>query len=78
MNLEERIADYKLDSPRVSRFSEERFLLFLEDVTAVFDGFKALDIEALGIAQESEFLDAEQVTSGALLLLADLGELFAG
>ena len=49
MNLEERIADYKLDSPRVSRFSEERFLLFLEDVTAVFDGFKALDIEALGI-----------------------------
>ncbi len=49
MKLEERIADYKVDSPRVSRFSEERFLLFLEDITAVFDGFKALDIEALGI-----------------------------
>ncbi len=49
MELHERIEDYKTDSPRVSRFSEERFLLFLEDITAVFDGFRALDIEALGI-----------------------------
>ena len=44
-----RVEDYKLDSPKVSRFSEEKYLLFLEDITAVFDGFKALDVEALGI-----------------------------
>ncbi len=49
MKPENRIEDYKIDSPRVSRFSEERYILFLEDITAVFDGFKALDIEALGI-----------------------------
>ncbi len=30
-------------------FWADRFLLFVENVTAVFDGFKALDIEAFGI-----------------------------
>ena len=49
MNQAQRIAEYKEYSPRDSRFTEERYLLFLEDITAVFDGFKALDIEALGI-----------------------------
>ena len=49
MDQAQRIAEYKEYSPRASRLSEERFLLFLEGVTAVFDGFKALDIEALGI-----------------------------
>ena len=49
MNQAERIAEYKEYSPRDSRFTEERYLLFLEDITAIFDGFKALDIEALGI-----------------------------
>ncbi len=49
MNQAQRIAEYKEYSPRESRFTEERYLLFLEDISAVFDGFKALDIEALGI-----------------------------
>ena len=44
-----RLDEYLLDSPTISRFSEEKFILFLEGVTAVFDGFKALDVEALGI-----------------------------
>ena len=49
MDQAQRTAEYKEYSPRESRLSEERYLLFLEDITAVFDGFKALDIEALGI-----------------------------
>ena len=44
-----RISEYLLDSPTESRFSEEKYILFLQGITAVFDGFKALDIEALGI-----------------------------
>ena len=44
-----RLDEYLLDSPANSRFSEEKFILFLEGITAVFDGFKALDVEALGI-----------------------------
>nr|MCS5612271.1 ATP-binding cassette domain-containing protein [Candidatus Poribacteria bacterium] len=44
-----RLDEYLLDSPSNSRFSEEKFILFLEGITAVFDGFKALDVEALGI-----------------------------
>ena len=44
-----RLDEYLLDSPSNSRFSEEKFILFLERITAVFDGFKALDVEALGI-----------------------------
>ena len=49
MDQAQRIVEYKEYSPRENRLSEEKYLLFLEDITAVFDGFKALDIEALGI-----------------------------
>jgi urea transport system ATP-binding protein len=49
MDDAQRIETYKNDSPKYSRLWSERYLLFLEDITAVFDGFKALDIEALGI-----------------------------
>lgn len=41
--------DYKTERPGISRIWSEQFILFLEDITAVFDGFTALDIEALGI-----------------------------
>ena len=44
-----RITDYQNDSPTYSRLWSEKYLLFLENITAVFDGFKALDVEALGI-----------------------------
>jgi urea transport system ATP-binding protein len=43
------IKDYKSESPKYSRLWSEKYLLFLEEITAVFDGFKALDVEALGI-----------------------------
>lgn len=42
-------AKYKEQSPKESRLWTEHYLLFLEDVTVVYDGFKALDIPALGI-----------------------------
>ena len=46
----QRIRDHYLsDDPRQSRFWSENYLLFVAGITAVFDGFKALDIEALGI-----------------------------
>ncbi len=41
--------DYAIEGPRNSQLWRERYILFLQDVTAVFDGFKALDIEDLGI-----------------------------
>lgn len=41
--------DYINEGPRHSQLWKERYLLFLQDVTAVFDGFKALDIQNLGI-----------------------------
>src|SRR3954465_11370945 len=41
--------DYKIEGPRSSQLWSQRYLLFLQDVTAVFDGFKALDIADLGI-----------------------------
>ena len=41
--------DYHVEGPRQSQLWKERYLLFLQDVTAVFDGFKALDIDDLGI-----------------------------
>ncbi len=41
--------DYRAEGPRTSRLWDQRYMLFLEDVTAVFDGFKALDINDLGI-----------------------------
>jgi len=39
---------YNNDNPRDSRLWSQTYLLFLTDVTAVFDGFTALDIKALG------------------------------
>ncbi len=41
--------DYVIEGPRNSQLWKERYMLFLEDITAVFDGFTALDIEDLGI-----------------------------
>lgn len=41
--------DYVIEGPRHSQLWSTRYLLFLQDVTAVFDGFKALDIHDLGI-----------------------------
>ena len=41
--------DYPSEGPRNSQLWKERYVLFLQDVTAVFDGFKALDIHDLGI-----------------------------
>lgn len=41
--------DYETEGPRHSQLWSERYMLFLMDVTAVFDGFKALDIKNLGI-----------------------------
>jgi urea transport system ATP-binding protein len=41
--------DYANEGPRLSQLWKERYVLFLEDVSAVFDGFKALDIADLGI-----------------------------
>jgi urea transport system ATP-binding protein len=41
--------DYKIEGPRSSQLWSSRYVLFLQDVTAVFDGFKALDIHDLGI-----------------------------
>ncbi|MBC7785077.1 MAG: ATP-binding cassette domain-containing protein [Burkholderiales bacterium] len=41
--------DYADEGPKNSQHWWRRYVLFLEGVTAVFDGFKALDIDALGI-----------------------------
>jgi urea transport system ATP-binding protein len=41
--------DYAAEGPRHSQLWKERYVLFLQDVTAVFDGFKALDIRDLGV-----------------------------
>jgi urea transport system ATP-binding protein len=41
--------DYAVEGPRQSQLWSRRYILFLQDVTAVFDGFKALDISDLGI-----------------------------
>lgn len=41
--------DYRTQGPRESQFWSYRYMLYLQDVTAVFDGFKALDIVDLGI-----------------------------
>ena len=45
----ERTVRYLGDDPQQSRVWAERYLLFVKNLTAVFDGFKALDIEALGV-----------------------------
>ena len=49
MNTTELIAEYREFSPRINRIGARDFLLFVEDLTAVFDGFKAVDIEAWGV-----------------------------
>jgi urea transport system ATP-binding protein len=41
--------DYVHEGPRNTQTWSLRYLLYLEDITAVFDGFKALDIHDLGI-----------------------------
>jgi len=41
--------DYEEESPKLNRLWDKKFLLFLEDISAVFDGFKALDIKAMGV-----------------------------
>ena len=40
---------YKDKSPLINRLSSKEYILFVEELTAVFDGFKALDIPAWGI-----------------------------
>jgi urea transport system ATP-binding protein len=45
----ERTRKYLGDDPDQSRLWAERYLLFVKNLTAVFDGFKAVDIEALGV-----------------------------
>lgn len=47
--IAEIIDDYREFSPRVNRIGARDFLLFVEDLTAVFDGFKAVDIPAWGV-----------------------------
>ena len=43
---------YDEDRPSVNGLWDKKYLLFLEGITAVFDGFKALDIEAFGIGHQ--------------------------
>lgn len=40
---------YEEDRPSVNGLWSVKYLLFLENITAVFDGFKALDIQSFGI-----------------------------
>ena len=48
-----RLSEYLEHNPIDSRFSAEKVLLFLHQLTAVFDGFKAVDIMTLGIEQRA-------------------------
>jgi urea transport system ATP-binding protein len=41
--------DYENESPLVNRFWDRKYLLFLQGVKAVFDGFTALDVDHFGI-----------------------------
>ncbi|QBG48569.1 urea ABC transporter ATP-binding protein UrtD [Verrucomicrobia bacterium S94] len=41
--------DYVNDNPEQNELWDKKYLLFLSGITAVFDGFKALDLENLGI-----------------------------
>ena len=41
--------DYPLECPSISQVWANRFLLSLEGITAVFDGFTALDLPAYGV-----------------------------
>ncbi|WFB36926.1 urea ABC transporter ATP-binding protein UrtD [Kiritimatiellota bacterium B12222] len=41
--------DYPMECPDVNSLWDKRFLLALQNITAVFDGFKALDLHAFAI-----------------------------
>ena len=41
--------DYKNERPEQNQLWDKKYLLFLSGITAVFDGFKALDLENIGI-----------------------------
>lgn len=43
------LARYENDIPSQSRLWDEKYVLFIEDISVEFDGFKALDIGAYGI-----------------------------
>jgi urea transport system ATP-binding protein len=45
----DKIINYKEESPLDNQFWNERYLLFLHDIKAIFDGFVALDIHDLGV-----------------------------
>ncbi|MEI6891549.1 MAG: urea ABC transporter ATP-binding protein UrtD [Pontiella sp.] len=47
MNLT--LPDYKNERPEQNTLWDKKYLLFLSGITAVFDGFKALDLEHIGI-----------------------------
>ncbi|MEM6757259.1 MAG: ATP-binding cassette domain-containing protein [Planctomycetota bacterium] len=47
--IDARQYDYAVEGPRQSQLWDRRYILFLQDITAVFDGFTALDIQDLGI-----------------------------
>jgi urea transport system ATP-binding protein len=40
---------YKIEHPEANQYWHEEYLLFLHDITAVFDGFKALDLEGFAV-----------------------------
>ena len=39
--------DYKNERPEQNELWDKKYLLFLSGITAVFDGFKALDLESM-------------------------------
>ena len=41
--------DYKNERPDQNQLWDKKYLLFLSEITAVFDGFKALDLEHIGV-----------------------------
>ena len=43
------IPDYKNERPDQNQLWDKKYLLFLTEITAVFDGFKALDLEHIGV-----------------------------
>ncbi|HIA47266.1 MAG TPA: urea ABC transporter ATP-binding protein UrtD [Candidatus Hydrogenedentes bacterium] len=43
------LARYIDEHPGQNRFWDKKYILFIEGITVIFDGFKALDIEAFGI-----------------------------
>jgi urea transport system ATP-binding protein len=43
------IEHYRNDRPEQNQLWSQHYLLFISNITAVFDGFKALDVEALGV-----------------------------